>query len=131
MTKPKLLIVEDEPVTRFMMSEFCDQLGYPHQAAASGAECLDLMRRRASRADIVLLDIHMPDLSGLETCVRLREAEIDHANAATIIATTADEFWHDPVHSIAAGFDSVLPKPISLENLRMALHWATPPNGPA
>ena len=125
MTKPRLLIVEDEPITRFMMSEICDQLGYTYVSASSGLQCLEMMLQSPPCADIILMDIHMPDLSGVEACARLREA--GSRPAPTIIAVTADEFWQNPAHSEAAGFDGVLAKPISMRSLKKTLQSAVPP----
>ena len=125
--KSRLLIVEDDPITRFMMAEICEQLGYPHEIAHDGAHCLQMLSARPDRADIVLLDIHMPGISGLDTCARLREGDANRKRGLAIIALTADEFWHDPQNCAAAGFDNVLPKPISINGLREVLTLSARP----
>ncbi len=123
---PCVLIVEDDTITRFMMGEICDQLLYPHDFAATGSECMRMMRARPDRAPILMMDIHMPGLSGVETCARLRDTLRDRRVRPWIIAVTADEFWQNPGACGAAGFDGVLSKPISIDAVRRALQQATP-----
>ena len=78
-----------------------------------------MMRRDPGRADVILMDVHMPDVSGLDACTQIRDA--GRADGLTIIAVTADEFWQDAENCAAAGFDAVLSKPISLDALRRVL----------
>ena len=121
MKDPRILIVEDDPISRFMLTEMVDQLGYPHEAAVGGKQCIDMMRRDQGRADIILMDVHMPEVSGLDACAQIRDAQHPVVAPPAIIAVTADEFWQDPGNCAAAGFDGVLSKPISLDALRRVL----------
>jgi DNA-binding response OmpR family regulator len=77
--------------------------------AFDGATALDLARR--TRPDLALLDVHMPDLSGLEVCRRLRQSpECAHTR---IVMLTAAGQAHDRARGLAAGADHYLTKPFS------------------
>ena len=121
MNKPKILVVEDDSITRFMMTEMCDQLGHSYEAAENGLRCIEMLAEDPLRADVILMDIHMPDVSGLEVCALIRNRSEHPPRNLPVIAVTADEFWHDAEHCSAAGFDNVLPKPISINMLQRAL----------
>ncbi len=123
MPKPTVLIVEDDAITRFMMSEICDRLGYACSLASTGAQCLDMVKSDPHCAAVVLMDIHMPELSGVDACAGLRSLSLPGPRPR-IIAVTADEFWQDRRHTKAAGFDGVLCKPISIEKIRRVLEDA-------
>jgi len=107
-----------------MMGEICDQLGYPHEQAVTGKNCLSMMQAKPHRADILLMDIHMPELSGVEACAWLRDFYRDCDHRPIILALTADEFWQSPENSAAAGFDGVICKPISIKGVALALQNA-------
>lgn len=115
------MVVEDDPITRFMMEEICHQIGYQNEMVESGVQCLKLLQEQPARADVILMDIHMPGLSGLDVCETIRNRQFGLPESVRIIAVTADEFWHDPIHCAAAGFDTVIAKPISMKALRRTL----------
>ena len=112
-----------------MMGEICDQLGYPYEQAVDGQQCISMMQSKPQRADILLMDIHMPGLSGLETSASLRDILQDQPHRPVIIALTADEYWQNPEHCAAAGFDGVLCKPISIDGVRKVLQKAATTGG--
>ena len=71
---------------------------------------------------MILMDVQMPDLDGLEATQRIRERERDHR--ATIVALTANVFESDEARCRAAGMDGYLQKPLTLDALRAALRAA-------
>ena len=76
----KVLIVEDDPATQFMMAEFMDALGYSYELAEDGDICLDLLANESHRFALILMDIHMPNfrasrrLRAFAICKRTRPA---------------------------------------------------------
>jgi len=103
-------------VIRLMLEE----LGVEPDDAACGQDAVDAAARRDY--DVILMDVQMPDLDGLETTRRIRERERDHR--ATIVALTANVFESDEARCRAAGMDGYLQKPLTLDTLSAALHAA-------
>lgn len=118
-----VLIVDDEPLARERLARLVGQLeGYRvlEPLAGSGEEALALID--ALRPDIVLLDIRMPGLDGLQVAARLCERE---APPALILCSAADEFALEPLQAGAVGH---LLKPVLPEALAEALKQAQRPS---
>jgi DNA-binding response OmpR family regulator len=81
----RLLIVDDEEPVRDVLGEYFSSHGYQVETAGTGAEALDLVRSR--RPDLVLLDVRMPGLDGVEVLKRLREVD----SQLPVIMITANE----------------------------------------
>lgn len=113
----KILIVEDDYLSRFLMQEVCGSLGYDCEVAVNGQQCLDRLKSGAADFDLILMDIHMPRISGLEATVTIRSDPTNPASALPIIAVTADVHWHNRDRCLAAGFDALLRKPVDLTEL--------------
>ncbi|MDJ0824759.1 MAG: response regulator [Rhodobacter sp.] len=125
MPQPRVLIVEDDNISRYMLTEMCDKLGYAFETAETGVICIEKLQHEPERFGAILMDLHMPQLSGLDAVAEIRGAGVDPLNGMPIIAITADESWHDRADCEAAGFDNVLAKPISLANLQRVLGRVT------
>jgi len=105
----RMLLVEDNPVNREVVLQLLQGYGVEVDEAASGQEALDLFAKR--RYDVVLMDIQMPGMNGLEATARIR-AYADPVRAATpILALTANAFRADAEKYYAAGMNDTLPKP--------------------
>ncbi|MBS1129710.1 MAG: Response regulator receiver [Proteobacteria bacterium] len=107
------LIVDDHPTNRLLASALLKRLGWIVSDAVNGSMALELASQKPFR--LVLLDISMPGLSGEETCARLRATP--SGSALRIIAYTAHAFQEDRERLLAAGFDDILVKPISIQAL--------------
>lgn len=105
----KILIADDEPDIVSMLSSFFDSKGYRVLTASSGAETLKQVEHNPN---IILLDINMPDLNGLEVCRRIR----DHV-ACPILFLTARIEDSDKVKGFSVGGDDYVVKPFSLVEL--------------
>ena len=108
-----ILLVDDHPVNRKVARLFLEPFGFIITEAVDGQEALDL---DMSRYDLVLMDLNMPRLGGLEATriFRSQEAEGQHV---PIVALTADAM-HDQVEACyAAGMDAHIPKPIIMDTL--------------
>ncbi|MFC3607630.1 LytR/AlgR family response regulator transcription factor [Stutzerimonas tarimensis] len=118
-----VLIVDDEPLARERLSRLVGELdGYRalEPAASNGEEALGLIDEL--RPDIVLLDIRMPGLDGLQVAAKLCERD---APPAVIFCTAHDEFALDAFQISAVGY---LVKPVRKESLQEALRSAERPN---
>jgi CheY-like chemotaxis protein len=112
-----VLIVDDEPVNRIVLARMVEHLGGAPVEAASGVEALDLLAARGF--DLVLMDIHMPQMSGLQAVERLR-ATPGPNRETPVVAVTGDTTRELPEY-VALGFDGYQNKPISLSAVQAML----------
>jgi two-component system, OmpR family, KDP operon response regulator KdpE len=122
-----ILIVDDEPQIRRVMLATLTSQGYAVVEAKSGEEALD--RIRNERADLIILDVNLPGISGLETC-----REIRASSDVPIIMLTVRNTERDKVQALDAGADDYVVKPFGVEELlariRAALRRAAPGDAP-
>ena len=112
-----VLVVEDNEPNRRVIRLMLNELGVEPDEAATGHDAIDAALRK--RYDVILMDLHMPDLDGLETTRRIRSHE--HGHRATIVALTANVAGGDETRCRAAGMDAYLQKPLKLDALSDAL----------
>ncbi|MGH9542818.1 MAG: response regulator transcription factor [Terriglobales bacterium] len=105
-----ILIVDDEPQIRRVLRTTLAAQGYTILEAGGGEEALASLRRE--RADLVLLDMNMPGLDGLETCRAMRAA-----SDVPIIMLTVRNAEHDKVRALDAGADDYVAKPFGFQEL--------------
>lgn len=105
-----ILVVDDEPTLRETLVEALEREGYRAIPAADGRQALE--RFRAERPDLVLLDLMLPELSGVEVC-RILRAE----SAVPIVMLTARDSELDKVLGLELGADDYVTKPFSLREL--------------
>ncbi len=114
-TQKTVLIVDDEPRQRELLSGFIQTLGCHPAEAASGEEALALLA--AQQVDMVLLDVRLPGISGMETLARIRQ--LDPAKPVLLITAHAD--LRQAVAAVKSGADDYLAKPVDLDELRAAV----------
>jgi two-component system response regulator MprA len=107
----KLLVVDDEPAVRDALERALRANGYQVSTAVDGIDGLD--RVAAEAPDLVVLDILMPRLDGLEACRRLRAS----GDRTPVLMLTARDAVGDRVEGLDAGADDYLVKPFALEEL--------------
>lgn len=105
-----ILLVDDEPTLRETLAEALEGEGWTVVTAADGPEAIE--RFRSERPDLVLLDIMLPELSGIEVC-RIMRAESD----VPIVMLTARDSELDKVVGLELGADDYVTKPFSLREL--------------
>src|SRR6266576_584659 len=105
-----ILVVDDEPTLRETLAEALEADGYRVVTAADGREALT--RFRAEHPDLVLLDLMLPELSGIEVC-RIIRAE----SGVPIVMLTAKDAELDKVVGLELGADDYVTKPFSLREL--------------
>jgi two-component system, OmpR family, KDP operon response regulator KdpE len=103
-------VVDDEPQIRRVMRTTLSSQGYVITEAKTGEEALELMRKE--RPDLILLDVNMPGMGGLEAC-----REIRRASDAPIIMLTIRNAERDKVAALDAGADDYVVKPFGIEEL--------------
>jgi signal transduction histidine kinase/DNA-binding NarL/FixJ family response regulator/HPt (histidine-containing phosphotransfer) domain-containing protein len=107
----EVLIVEDDHVNQQVILSILSKTGLNLSIADNGKEAVE--KATASRYDLILMDIQMPELSGIEAVTILRRKGL----AIPIIALTANVMKSDVRECLAAGFDAHLPKPINRQKL--------------
>jgi CheY-like chemotaxis protein len=121
----RLLMAEDNSVNELLAVTLLRRWGHDVTVAKDGAEAVALHAQQAF--DLVLMDVHMPGLSGLEATRRMREAEQQSGRPRTpIIAVTASAMEEDRRRCLAAGMDDYLSKPLRARDLLHALERHLP-----
>jgi len=110
MNTASILIVDDEPQIRRVLRSTLTFRGYELVEAASGEEAVELARK--TKPDLILLDVNLPGISGIETCRELRRF-----TAAPIIMLTVRNGERDKVAALDAGADDYVTKPFGIEEL--------------
>lgn len=118
----RVLVVDDDAVNRRVIEAMLQRLGVDVVLADSGEAALT---HDWYAFDLVLMDCHMPGIDGLETTRRWRARET--GAAVPVFALTADALLENRTACFDAGMDDFLTKPITLEELRRALHKVAPP----
>lgn len=111
-----VLLAEDHPTNRMVLKQMLAIVGIAVDLAEDGQQALDMFR--SGRYGLVLTDLHMPKLSGLELAAAIRAHERAYGAGRTpIIALTANVQREQVEHCLAAGMDEHLPKPITMRQL--------------
>ena len=127
----RVVVVDDEPAMRRGLRTSLRANGYEVEEARSGEEAVQIVGERA--ADLVLLDMNMPGMGGVEACRRLRSA----LPTAGIVIITVRDSEDDTVQALEAGADDYITKPFRLRELLARLsavlrrgHAENPPAAP-
>ncbi len=128
MSAGRILVVDDDPQIRRVMRVTLTGQGYDVDDARTGEEALEKIRQE--RFDLVLLDMNMPRMDGLETCREIRR----HSEIAIIMLTVRDT-EKDTVQALDAGADDYVTKPYNAQELlariRAALRRTSGTQGPS
>lgn len=120
----KVLLVEDEPISQRVAQLMLENLGLKVDVAASGASALSLLENNSY--DLILMDLGLPDMTGDQVTVKIREGEANN-QGLPIIALTAHVFHDDKKRCLAAGMNGFLGKPIEYAELQASLStWLKP-----
>ncbi|MGQ0641305.1 MAG: sigma-54-dependent transcriptional regulator [Gemmatimonadaceae bacterium] len=123
--RPRVLIVEDDRQTRSLLSTVLTDSGYDTTDADTGEAALDSLS--GSATDVILLDLHMPGLTGLETLARIRARQLP----TRAIVMTGDASMESAIQALRLGAFDYLTKPLNrrelLDTLARALTPAVPP----
>ena len=111
----KILVVDDDPSIREILSTQLARMHYDTVTAADGQEAISLFK--SQKPDLILMDLMMPRMDGLTACQRIRAAE-KKGRRVPILFLTARDTHHDKLSSALSGGDDFISKPISLQELR-------------
>jgi len=115
-----VLVAEDHPVNQRITTRFLEKLGISWEVVANGEEALQALKRRDF--DLVLMDVQMPVMDGLEATLAIRKFEGLRGTHVPIVALTANVLEEHRKEAQQAGFDDYLAKPVKLEELRARIH---------
>ncbi|MGB2677236.1 MAG: sigma-54 dependent transcriptional regulator [Candidatus Acidiferrum sp.] len=118
MPQKRILIVDDEKLVRWALTQKCTEYGYQSVEAETGEEALRSLQGES--VDAVLLDVHLPDMSGLEVLDKLKQA----GETRSIIMMTADPQLDDVKAALRMGAYDFVSKPINFEELGVTLQNA-------
>jgi len=120
-----ILVAEDNDINALLMRALLTKLGHRPTIAGNGEAAVEswaAARAAAAPYDLVLMDMQMPVMDGLEAARRIRAAEAEHGDKrARILALTANAYPEDREAALAAGMDAFLVKPLDAERLREAI----------
>jgi len=111
----KILLVEDDAVNRMVLQRLVQEIGHQVETAANGVKALELWQQK--KYDAILMDIQMPEMDGVETTKRIRQAEAATGNHIPILALTAHALGGDRERFLAAGMDEYMTKPVQMKEL--------------
>ena len=116
----RVLLADDNPVNRLLVDELLAMADIHPQIVETGVQALDAVR--AQTFDLVLMDIHMPDMDGLTATQRIRE--LPGCASLPIVAMTASVLQDERDACLAAGMNAHLGKPLDTQQLFLTLlHW--------
>jgi CheY-like chemotaxis protein len=118
----KILLAEDNQVNQEVAVRMLERMGHAVTVVATGKDALEQIQRH--RFDVVLMDVHMPEMDGFEATSAIRAWEKHQGVRTAIIATTANAMQGDREACLDAGMDGYLSKPVSRTALEIALYQA-------
>jgi CheY-like chemotaxis protein len=113
----RILLAEDNLINQKVTLRMLKKLGYSADVAVNGLEVLQALERQDY--DVVLMDVQMPEMDGLETTKAIRQRW--STNGPGIIAVTAYALEGDRERYLKSGMDDYISKPIKIEELRAVL----------
>ncbi|HEX2854060.1 MAG TPA: response regulator [Opitutaceae bacterium] len=111
----RVLLAEDTPVNQVVARKMLENAGHVVEVAADGETTIAAFQK--SKFDLILMDVHMPKIDGLDATRRIRQLEAGTHRHITIVALTANAMQGDQERCFAAGMDAYLSKPIRSQEL--------------
>lgn len=123
MTGRKILVVDDDPSIREILSIQLTRLGFEVTTASDGHEAVAAFKAEAP--DVILMDLMMPRLDGLASCQQIRAVEKKTgAKRTPVLFLTARDSTHDKTSAALSGGDEFVAKPVSMQELTERLEAA-------
>jgi CheY-like chemotaxis protein len=116
----RILVAEDNPVNQQVMQMMLDKLGHHTVLVDNGLKALDQLQH--ARFDLVMLDVMMPTLDGLQVLAKWRAHERQHGGHTPIVMVTAHAMLGDEEKMLSAGADGYVSKPVGLNALTAVIH---------
>jgi CheY-like chemotaxis protein len=115
----RVLLAEDNPVNQTLAMRILERLGHKVHVVNNGKEALG--RAQVEEFDVILMDVQMPEMDGLEATARIRDKELGTGKHVPIIAMTAHAMKGDREKCLSAGMDGYLSKPVRIDELKQAM----------
>ncbi|MCA8966578.1 MAG: response regulator, partial [Planctomycetes bacterium] len=106
----RILVAEDNPINQRLVAAILGKGGHEFEITADGAACVEAYRKRSF--DLVLMDMQMPGMDGVEAAHHIRDLEVQLGRRTPIVALTANATSEDRQRCEQAGMDGFLTKPI-------------------
>ena len=119
-----ILVAEDNHINRMLITTYLDKFGHTYETVENGAEAVKAAE--SGSYDLILMDIHMPEMDGVEAAKKIRAGEAEGVHLP-IIALTANAMKGDRDMYLAAGMDEYVSKPIDAKDLFMKIGALTDP----
>ncbi|MCX6344585.1 MAG: response regulator [Armatimonadetes bacterium] len=116
----QILLAEDNPVNQLLVVRILEKRGHNMTVASNGRQAIEALSE--NKFDIVLMDVQMPEMDGIEATTSIRAREELTGEHIPIIAMTAHVMKGDRERCLAAGMDSYIPKPIQVSELLSVIH---------
>ncbi|MBZ5670422.1 MAG: response regulator [Acidobacteriia bacterium] len=127
--KLRILLAEDNRVSQQLAARLLEKRGHSVVVAGNGREAMMALGKQSF--DLVLMDVEMPEMDGLEATAAIREKEKGSGTHVPIVAMTAQAMTGDRERCLAGGMDDYIPKPIRKEDLYEKVEQFVPePNAP-
>src|SRR5947209_20353198 len=114
-----ILLVEDNPINQKVAARLLEKHGHAVVIAGNGLECLAALDRQGF--DLVLMDVSMPEMDGLEATAAIRQREVATGQRLPIVALTAHAMNGDRERCLQAGMDGYVAKPVQTHVLLQAM----------
>jgi len=125
--KLNILLAEDNAVNRVLAQKLLQKQGHTETSVNNGIEALQLWEETQSRQfDIILMDVQMPEMDGLQAAARIRERERGTGAHIPIIAVTAHAMKGDRERCLTAGMDGYIAKPINPSEFAKVIRVTVP-----
>jgi CheY-like chemotaxis protein/PAS domain-containing protein len=115
----EILVVEDNEVNQIVFSQILEGLGCRYRLATNAAEALSIWQ--SEKPPVVLMDISLPDMNGMDVCRLMRRKENNGQPRSLIVGVLVPAFDHDRPRCLEAGMDDVIVKPLSPDMIEQLL----------
>lgn len=114
-----VLVVDDDHDALEILKRNLEHAGYTAVTASNGKACLDVVAAQSSAVDVILLDVMMPGMDGLEVCRELKKLE--HASGIPVILVTAKDDLTTRAAGMRLGVSEFVTKPLNMNELQIRL----------
>lgn len=118
-----ILVVDDDHLNRRLMRVLLTHDGHRVEVASNGLEAVSAVKQK--RFDIVFMDLHMPEMDGIEASRQIRAWE-NEGNHTFIVALTASYLTEEGQMLFEAGMDNYISKPFQIEQIQRLLRYSSP-----